>query len=102
MKIIGLITTKNRLDSFKCALDSISNQTRKPDQLIVVSDSLPESKFKEKELAINCGATFIENFFANNYAGSLNSAIHYILRNNIFTNYSLDEIYIAILDDDDI
>lgn len=102
MKIIGLITTKNRLDSFKCALESISNQTRKPDQLIVVSDSLPESKLKEKELAINCGATFIENFFTNNYAGSLNSAIHYIIRKNIFTNYSLDEIYIAMLDDDDI
>lgn len=102
MKIIGLITTKDRLKLFERALQSAHGQTRKLDSLIVVGDSLPENEQTEKQLAIQYGAQFIKNRYAHNYAGSLNSAIHYILKNDIFAETDYDNTYVAILDDDDV
>ena len=102
MKIIGLITTKDRVKLFERALQSAFAQTRKLDNLIIVSDSLSDNKMTEKHLAVKCGAQFIENKYAHNYAGSLNSAIHYILEMELFIENNYNDIYIAILDDDDV
>ena len=102
MNIIGLITTKNRLELFERALQSAFNQTRKPDRLIVVSDSLPQYKQEEHQLAIKFGAEFVEDIYTHNYAGSLNSAIHYILKTDISKNSYFEDTYLAMLDDDDL
>ena len=102
MKIIGLITTKNRPELFERALQSAFNQTRKLDRLIVVSDSLPEVKQVERQLASKYEAEFIEDIYTHNYAGSLNSALHFILKNDLLSGNDFDGTYIAFLDDDDI
>lgn len=102
MKIIGLITTKNRLELFERALKSAFNQTRKPDRLIVVSDSLPQYKQEERHLAAKFGTEYIDDTYAHNYAGSLNSAIHYIIKTNITNSGCFDDTYLATLDDDDL
>ena len=39
MKIFVIITTKNRIDLLSKAILSVSNQTRKPDEIILVTDS---------------------------------------------------------------
>ena len=102
MKIIAIITTKNRIELFERALLSVSNQTRKPDELIVVSDSISETQIEERQLANRFNAEWIKDVYTHNYAGSINSAIHYILRNNVFSGEKYEDTYIALLDDDDI
>lgn len=102
MKIICVITTRDRTELFARALNSVVNQTRKPDVTIVVSDSLPHNKAVEKDRASAVGAKFTENKYTSNYAGSLNTAMHYILESTLFCGCDLSDTYIALLDDDDI
>lgn len=102
IKIIALITTKDRVQLFERALQSVLNQTRRPDRLIVVTDSLPENRQEEGLLTAKCGAELIEDRYAHNYAGSLNSAVHYVLKDCILSGENFEDTYLAILDDDDV
>lgn len=102
MKIICVITTRDRTELFKRALNSVVNQTRQPDKIIVVSDSLPNNKLFEKEVANATGAELIENQYTKNYAGSLNTAMHFLLEKTVFCDYYHSDTYIALLDDDDV
>lgn len=102
MKIICVITTRDRTELFRRALNSVISQIRKPDSIIVVSDSVPENKILEKKAAQSVGAEFIENKYTSNYAGSLNTAMHYILGKTLFDGDGYSDTYIALLDDDDI
>ena len=102
MKIIGVVTTKNRFEYFERAFRSAISQKRKLDQLIVVSDSEVEVKESEKRIAENASAIFLEDKYTHNYAGSLNTAIHFILEKEIFSIEDYGQTYIAFLDDDDI
>ena len=101
MKIIGVVTTKNRFEYFERAFRSAISQKRKLDQLIVVSDSEVEVKESEKRIAENASAIFLEDKYTHNYAGSLNTAIHYILEKNLFESADYERTYLAFLDDDD-
>lgn len=101
-KIIAILTTKNRIDFFKNSSNSIHNQTKKPDITIVISDSNNENKIQEKEICKEYDFIFLENSNEKNYAGSLNTAIKYIIENEIIkNNQDPREIFIASLDDDD-
>lgn len=102
MKIIGVVTTKNRFEYFERAFHSAISQKRKLDQLIVVSDSEVEVKENEKRIAENASAIFLEDKYTHNYAGSLNTAIHYILKKNLFGSVDYECTYLAFLDDDDL
>ncbi len=102
MKIIAIITTKNREELFERALLSVINQTRKADRVIVVSDSLLETRQMECKLTTKYGVELIEDVYTHNYAGSLNSAIHYFLKSDILGGNDYDDTYIAFLDDDDV
>ena len=102
MRIIGIITTKNRLEYFKKALFSACAQTRKPDILIVVSDSEKDTKEQERQLAESCSAVYLEDEREHNYAGSLNTAIHFLLQRELFELSDYENTYVALLDDDDI
>lgn len=102
MKIICVITTRDRTELFVRALNSVISQVRKPDSIIVVSDSLSENKIFEKTRAQSVGAEFIENKYTSNYAGSLNTAMHYIIGKTLFDGDDYSDTYIAFLDDDDI
>ena len=76
------------------------NQTRKPDEIILVTDSTDKIRLLEKELINNLNVTYLISKYTHNYAGALNTGIHYIIREKI-NNFKLDGIYIATLDDDD-
>ncbi len=102
MKIIGVITTKNRIEYFERALQSAITQRRRPDKIIVVSDSEDEMKENERSIAENASAIFLEDKYTHNYAGSLNTAIHYILGKDLFEFAGYEQTYVAFLDDDDI
>ena len=101
MEIIAIITTKNRTELFARALQSVLSQTRQADEIIVVTDSTNENKAIEKGLIENSVATILNNKNAHNYAGSLNTAIHFILQKNLFLQKDYKNTYIAFLDDDD-
>jgi glycosyltransferase involved in cell wall biosynthesis len=110
MEIISIITTKNRPNFLEKALYSIKNQKRYPNIIILVTDSNETNIEKEKNIIKNFDLIYLTNEFNKNYAGSLNTAIHYLL--NCKYNKSINEkinklnldfenTYIAILDDDD-
>lgn len=101
MNIIGIITTKNRYEYFEKAFRSAITQTRKPDNLIVVSDSESSLKEKEKRLVEGVSAIFLDDKYTHNYAGSLNTAIHYILADALSKRVDYEKTYVAFLDDDD-
>lgn len=101
MRVIGIITTKNRTNLFEKAIESAINQTRKLDDLIVVSDSTPENYQVEMSICRQYDVKLLIDEFTSNYAGSLNTALTYIVNNEKQEKLALDEIYIACLDDDD-
>ena len=110
MEIISIITTKNRPNFLEKALYSIKNQKRCPNIIILVTDSNETNIEKEKNIIKNFDLIYLQNENNKNYAGSLNTAIQYLL--NCKYNKSINEkinklnldfenTYIAILDDDD-
>ena len=100
MRIYAIIATKNRRTLFERALISVLSQTRKADKIVVVCDSV-DNTF-ERRLCADNEVDFLENNATHNYAGSLNTAIYSILQEEILLGKSVDDIYIATLDDDDI
>lgn len=50
MKVYCVITTKNRIELFKKAFNSVQEQTKKPFQIIIISDSDDSNYEKEKAL----------------------------------------------------
>ena len=104
MKIIAILTIKNRINFLDNALFSIENQTRRPDEVIIVTDSNEENSRLEKNIINNHDKRlikYIDDIYSHNYAGSLNTAIHFILKNYINDLNSIKDIYISTLDDDD-
>ena len=102
MRIFCIIATKNRVELFKNALNSVHAQTKKPNKIIIISDSTNENYEKEIKI-ISKHDIILKDEYEHNYAGSLNTAINYILKEE-YTNESLfniNDIYLAFLDDDD-
>lgn len=102
MKIIGIIATKNRFEYFERALKSAVTQKRRLDELIVVSDSEADMKEMERQLTESASAYFLDDEREHNYAGSLNTAIHFILTKELFGLTDSEQTYVAFLDDDDV
>lgn len=101
MKITVVITTKNRTSLFHRAFDSVLKQSRQPDEIIVVSDSTEENYLLENNI-VQQNAYIIRDRYTHNYAGSLNSAIHFKIDKDLFHYTDYDDEYIAFLDDDDL
>jgi len=97
MKIFTVVVTNNRTDLLKRALNSILYQTRKPDFVIVISNSTKENQLIEEEFCLKSEFKWLMNLRTNNYAGALNTGIEYYLKHNIIEN----ELYFSSLDDDD-
>ncbi|MCQ2347852.1 MAG: NAD-dependent epimerase/dehydratase family protein [Paludibacteraceae bacterium] len=102
--IVSLLTTKNR-DSFYTALQTVTEQHRQPDLIVVVSDSTGERVEKERLAVETAHGIYLKagiNNHEHNYAGSLNIGIDYIV-NECLIQRKMDasSIYIATLDDDD-
>ncbi|MGD9678789.1 MAG: glycosyltransferase [Vulcanibacillus sp.] len=101
-KVIGIITTKNRFELFKLACASALNQSRSLDELIVVSDSRESIYDEEMSFIDEKDTTLIRNVNSKNYAGSLNTAVSYIIKKYyIKEKIDINSIYVALLDDDD-
>ena len=77
MRIYCIITTKNRVELFKRALDSVHAQTKQPNKIIIVSDS-ENQNFEEEKKLISKNDIILRDLYTNNYAGSLNTALDYI------------------------
>lgn len=61
MKITALIVTCNRLELLPRALKSVSEQTRKPDYVYVVSNSTEINFLNEKEVCNELGVKLFKN-----------------------------------------
>lgn len=97
MNIIAIIVTCNRFELLPRALKSVSEQTRKPDYVYVVSNSSHEHFASEQKLCSNFGFSILKNKRTNNNAGALNNAIEEIVK-----QFGVkQDIYLALLDDDD-
>lgn len=100
--VIGIITTKNRPKFLMRAVYSALSQTRKPEMLIVCSDSDNlECVEYEKKYMFEKNILYIHNNFCKNCSGVRNSAVYYYIKRNIKSLCDFDTKYIAFLDDDD-
>ena len=102
MKIYCIIATKNRFELFQEVLKSVHVQTKKPNKIFIITDSTDDNYEKEIKL-ISKNDIIIKDEYDHNYAGSLNTAINYILKEE-YTNksiFNINNIYLAFLDDDD-
>lgn len=101
-EIYVIITTKDRSNLLKNALESVLSQSYQPKKIIVVSDSKKEEREKEENYIKNISGKvkYICNKRSKCYGGSLNTAVDYLM--NTEELKKLLSSYIAILDDDDI
>ncbi|WNY29262.1 hypothetical protein MmiEs2_14870 [Methanimicrococcus stummii] len=95
-----IIATKNRPDALDNALKSVSNQTIRPDKVVVVSDC-SENIFEKTSLVIskhseNINVELFRNKRTSNLSGAMNTALGFL------SEFFIPEQTIcAILDDDD-
>ncbi len=101
--IIAIIATKNRISLFEKTANSIFRQIKNPTLTIVASDSSDENYEIEKSICAKYGFIIIRDEYEHNYAGNLNSAIDFIIREYVI-NGLVDpkETFLAFLDDDDV
>ncbi|TVR76840.1 MAG: glycosyltransferase [Chitinophagaceae bacterium] len=97
MRITAVIITCNRLELLPRALNSVKEQSRRPDYVYVVSNSTEENFCKEQKICTLLGFNLFRNYRTNNYAGALNTSIEEIVKQQGIS----DDIYFASLDDDD-
>lgn len=97
MKIGVVIVTCNRPALLPRALNSVAAQKRKPDFVVVISNSDPEYREQERELCMNSGYLYQVNTRSPNYSGALNEGA------GILADQFADQsgVYFASLDDDD-
>lgn len=103
MKVIAVLTTKDRPDYFKRALQSVREQTALPDEVYVVTDSSEKNRKLEMGIISQSGVScrLLKDEYTHNYAGSLNTAVHAILKGSLSGVQEWKKTYIAFLDDDD-
>lgn len=101
--IIVVVATKNRVELLERSLISITKQTKKYLEAIVVSDSNSEIDIeKERQLCKKYNFTYLTDKYSHNYAGNLNTAIEAIFVKYIYDlSYDPKKLFIAFLDDDD-
>lgn len=96
MKISAIIPTKNRINFLKESLNSVFNQKRKPDEVIIVFDHDATFLKFHKELEIFLSSKFVklrcvQNKFKRGVCGARNYGSHVASGN-----------FLAFLDDDDL
>ncbi|WP_452223514.1 glycosyltransferase family 2 protein [Lacinutrix chionoecetis] len=97
MVVFTVVVTCNRVKLLNRALKSIQNQVRKPDYVVIVSNSHQKNQIEEQELCKTYNFDWIKNKRTNNYSGALNTGIEYF----ISSNEIVDTVYFSSLDDDD-
>jgi len=98
MRITVVIVTCNCLGLLKQALKSVRKQTRKPDNVYVVSNSKVDIFSKEQEICNEFGFNLFRNYRTSNNAGALNTGVEEIVKQQGIS----EDIYFASLKDDNI
>lgn len=98
MKIAAVIVTCNRIALLPRVLKSIQEQSRKPDFVVIVSNSTKENFSAEENICNGFQFPLIQNNRTGNYAGALNTAVEEIIKHQDIS----EELYFASLDDDDV
>ncbi len=102
-QIAVVVATNNRTPQlFTRSLPSVKEQTRSPDFLVVVDDSTPEVRGENnRQLSAfviqNTQIIYLENMRTPGASGAWNTAFDYLFR----SSDNKDNLYVAILDDDD-
>lgn len=100
-KLAVVIPTKNRPQKLKTALDSVQEQTHKPDLVLVVSDCDNLHHEETKKVVIgfedSLEIKFIENDKTENLSGAINCGFSYLISQDFIP----ENTFIALLDDDD-
>ena len=90
-KLATLIPTINR-PTLRRSIKSITNQTRTPDEVIIISDKkIDQCHFDNIQL------TYIINSRTKNLSGAVNTGLEYLLKHG----WNPEQTYISMLDDDD-
>jgi len=90
-KLATLIPTINR-PTLQRSLESVANQTRTPDEVIIISEKEIDALSFE-----NLNITWLQNMRSHNLSGALNSGLEYLLEKG----WDPERTYISMLDDDD-
>ena len=101
--VAALVATADRPTLLKSrALPSIAEQSRLPDRVVIVDDSINDAAERTERLIRDwrppgVDVDFLRNRRTKGAAGAWNSGIDHLLRTNGHPNW----LYVAILDDDD-
>jgi glycosyltransferase involved in cell wall biosynthesis/ubiquinone/menaquinone biosynthesis C-methylase UbiE len=100
--IVVLIPTRNRPESLKRALRSVTQQTRRPDTVFVISDCDSEHEVLTRDAVREFyqtlpGIRFLNNQRTKNLSGAINTGLYSCIQGGLDPELTR----IAILDDDD-
>lgn len=99
--IAVIIATKNRPKSFNESLSSVLTQNRLPDIVLVVSDcndtNYPLTENIVRETGESVDIRLLKNLRSRNLSGAINTGLAYL----ISENFTPENCFVAILDDDD-
>ncbi len=100
-KALVIIPTKDRPEKLRRALESICNQTVRPDYVVVVSDCSGQNKELTSEVVSSFVSSLnielIRNCKTSNLSGAVNSGISH----SINAGFKPSDTFVALLDDDD-
>lgn len=100
IRIVTIIPTRSRLTQLEKALTNLAEQTRPPDELIVVGDEktdLPTDRKAMESKFIKTKVSWLFNARTKNLSGAINTATQFLIR----TEIDPERTYLALLDDDD-
>ena len=96
-----IIATRNRPESLGKALSSVLTQTRLPEIVLVVSDcddnNYPLTENIVREAGESVDIRLLKNQRTGNLSGAINTGLAYL----ISKNFTPEDCFVAILDDDD-
>lgn len=100
-KIVAIIPTKSRLSQLEKALASVADQTRPPDDLVIVGeedDDFPNDKKTIMGKIATAKVHWLLNKRTKNLSGAINTAVQFLISERTDPTTA----YLAFLDDDDI
>lgn len=99
--IAVIIATKNRPESFGKALSSVLTQTVLPEIILVVSDCDDTNYLLTENIVREAGESvdirLLKNLRTSNLSGAINTGLAYL----ISKNFTPEDCFVTILDDDD-
>lgn len=99
--VVTIIPTKDRPNKLFDALNSVQIQEKKPDRILVITDSSLENYTKEEIVVSGFSQDQNISLIKNNRTKNLSGAVNTALLQLISEEFNPNNTYISILDDDD-